>query len=114
MCTSRAPAFRTMRTSFRLVVPRTSESSTRITLFPCNKLSNRIELQLYAEIADCLGRFDEGSPDVVIADQARDEMECPISAGISKRGGDTGIGYGHNNFRIDGILTSQQTPHQLS
>ena len=37
MCTSVAPASRTMRTILRLVVPRTMESSTRITRFPSNK-----------------------------------------------------------------------------
>ena len=34
MCTSRAPAARTISTIFRLVVPRTIESSTRITRLP--------------------------------------------------------------------------------
>ncbi len=38
MCTSRAPALRTMRTIFRLVVPRTIESSTSTTRRPSRML----------------------------------------------------------------------------
>ena len=36
MCTSRAPAARTISTILRLVVPRTIESSTRITRLPAS------------------------------------------------------------------------------
>ncbi len=36
MCTSRAPAWRSIFTILRLVVPRTMESSTTTTRLPCN------------------------------------------------------------------------------
>ena len=38
MCTSRAPALRTMRTILRLVVPRTMESSIKMTRLPSSRL----------------------------------------------------------------------------
>ena len=75
-CTSRAPAFRTMRTSLRLVVPRTSESSTRITLLPASRCLNRIQLQLDAEVADRLRGLDERAADVVIANQPMPERNA--------------------------------------
>ena len=44
MCTSRAPALRTIRTILRLVVPRTIESSTSTTRLPFEDALDRIQL----------------------------------------------------------------------
>ena len=71
---------RTMRTIFRLVVPRTMESSTRITRLPSSRCAHRIQLQLHAEIADRLRRFDKRPAHIMIADQRLPVTGCPDSA----------------------------------
>ena len=70
MCTSLAPASRSMRIILRLVVPRTMESSTTTTRLPFKTSRSGVQLDLDAEVADRLLRLDESAPDVMIADQA--------------------------------------------
>ena len=78
MCTSLAPASRTMRTILRLVVPRTMESSISTTRLPCEYVAHGIELELHAEVAHALFGLDEGASDVVIADQAKLQRDAAL------------------------------------
>ena len=56
MCTSRAPAWRIMRTILRLVVPRTKESSTRTTRLPSMRWRTGLSFSLTPKSRiDCLG-----------------------------------------------------------
>ena len=80
ICTSVAPASRTMSTILVEVVPRTMESSTRITRLPSSMRAVGVMLELDAEMADMVGRFDEGAADIMVADDAELERNAGFSA----------------------------------
>ncbi len=47
--------------------------------------------QLHAEVADVVGRLDEGAADIVVADDAEFERDAALLR-VAHRGGDAGIG----------------------
>ena len=69
ICTSRAPAWRTISTILVEVVPRTMESSTSTTRLPASLTRLALCLSL-TPVADLVGRLDEGAADIVVADDA--------------------------------------------
>ena len=95
MCTSAAPALRTISTIFTEVVPRTMESSTSTTRLPFSRAVG-VVLQPHAEVADLLRRLDEGAADVVVADDAELEGDA-ARFGIADRRRHAGIGNRHHD-----------------
>ena len=69
-----------MRTIFRLVVPRTMESSMSTTRWPSSSTAHGIQLQAHAKIANGLLGFDERAPDVMIANQAHAKRNAGLAA----------------------------------
>jgi len=65
----RSKASRIMRTIFFDVVPRTSESSIRMSVCLRSRRGWPM-LHAHAEFAHALGRLDEGTADIVVADDA--------------------------------------------
>ena len=59
---------RTISTIFIEVVPRTIRSSTRITRLPFEIRAIGVVLEAHAEVADLVGRLDEGPADIMVAD----------------------------------------------
>ena len=106
MCTSRAPALRTIRTILRLVVPRTIESSTSTTRLPSRMLRTGFSFTLHAEVADRLLRLDERAADVVIADQAHPHRDAR-RLGEADGGADAGVGNRHDDVGLDRRLARQ-------
>ncbi len=89
---ARRPA-RTMRTILRLVVPRTMESSTRITRLPSSRMPNGIQFEFDAEIANGLRRFDKRASHVVVTDESLTIGKSGFG-GVTEGGGDTRVGNG--------------------
>ncbi len=59
MCTSRAPAARTIETILRLVVPRTIESSSRTTRLPSSRARTGLSFSLTPKCRiDCRGSMN--------------------------------------------------------
>ena len=90
---SRAPASRTICTIFREAVPRTIESSTRMTrALPLDHRAVGIVLELTPMWRNRVGRLDEGAADVVIAwmmprSNGRPAASAkPIAAGLPESG----------------------------
>ena len=79
-CTSAAPASRTISTIFFEVVPRTMESSTSTTRLPSSMARLALCFRLHAEMADVVGRLDEGAADIVVADDAELERDARLPA----------------------------------
>ena len=100
---ARRPA-RTISTIFLLVVPRTIESSTRITRLPFSTGPVGGVLQLHAEMADVVGRLDEGAPDIVVADDAELERNAALG-GVAHRRGHAGIRHRHDHVGGDRRLS---------
>src|SRR5215469_7882870 len=74
--------------------------------FALQQMADGIVFELHAEITDGLGRLDEGTADVVIADDGLAEGE-PGFGGVTDGGGDTGIGNGDNDIGISGTLARE-------
>ena len=68
-CTSEAPASKSILTIWRVVEPRTIESSTT-TSRPAGDLGERVELHADPLVAHPLLGLDEGAVDVAVLDQA--------------------------------------------
>ena len=100
MCTSRAPAARTILTIFRLVVPRTIESSTQHDALAFEDAAHRVQLDPDAEVADRLLRLDERAADVVVADQAHLHRQ-PGLLGVADRRAHAGVGNRHDDVGVD-------------
>ena len=90
----------------RAVVPRTMESSITTTRLAFDDFPHRVELDLDPEVADRLLRFDEGAPDVVVADQPELEGDSRL-LGIADGGGDTRIGNRNDHVGLDGMLAGE-------
>ena len=111
--TSLAPASRTRRTIFRLVVPRTMLSSTSTTRLPSRSPAHGIEFQFHAEVADGLHGLNECAADVVVADQAHAKRHAGFER-ISDGRGHAGIRNGHDDVRRHGMLARQQLAKRLA
>ena len=100
MCTSLAPASRTIWTIFWDVVPRTIESSTSTTRLPSiiRRLALCLSLTPMWRI-EFVG-LDEGSPDIMIADDAELEGHARSLREADRRRR-AGIGHRHDDVGID-------------
>ena len=92
MCTSRAPAARSMVTILRLVVPRTIESSTTTTRLPSSTSRCALSFTFTPKWRIGVLRLDERAADVVIADQPEVERQ-PGLLGVAERGRHAGVGH---------------------
>ena len=79
-CTSAAPASRSIRTRARWVLPRTIESSTTTSRLPAITSRRGFSFSRMPELADRLGRLDEGAADVGVLDQALAEGDAGLLA----------------------------------
>ncbi len=87
---------RTISTILRLVVPRTIESSTRITRRPCSTERLAECFSFTPEMADVIGRLDEGAADIVVADDAKLERHAAFLR-IAHGGGHAGVRHRHDD-----------------
>ena len=106
MCTSSAPAARTISTILRLVVPRTMESSTSTTRLPCERRPVGAVLQLHAEVADLVRRLDEGAADIVVADDAELEGDARLR-GVAHGRRHAAVGHRHHHIGRHAALARQ-------
>ena len=63
------------------------------------QVAHGVQLELDAEIADGLRGLDERAADIVIADERLAEGQAGFG-GVAERGGDSGIGNGHDEIGI--------------
>ena len=84
ICTSRAPAWRTISTIFIEVVPRTIRIVDQDHALALDQGAVGVVLQAHAEMADVVGRLDEGAADIVVADDAELERQARL-VGIADR-----------------------------
>ena len=103
MCTSLAPASRTICTIFWLVVPRTMESSTSTTRLPSIMRRLALCLSLHAHVADRVAGLDEGAADIVVADDAELEGNAGL-LGKADRRRRARIGHRHDDVGLDRAL----------
>src|SRR2546429_2168593 len=112
MCTSRAPAWRSMATSFRLVVPRTIESSTTTTRWPASTSRSAFSLTLTPKCRIEL-EGSERPPDVVVADEAH-LVGQPRLLGVADRGRHARIGDGDHDVGRDRALARELAAERLA
>ncbi len=112
ICTSVAPASRTICTIFCEVVPRTMESSTSTTRLPSIMRRLALCLQLDAHVADGVGRLDEGAADIVVADDAELEGNAGF-LGETDRGRRAGIRHRHDDVGLDRLSIASSAPMRL-
>jgi len=80
-----------MSTTWRLVLPRTMESSMTTTRLPSEPRPDGVELEADARLAQLLGGLDEGAGDVAALDQPLAVRNSAL-LGIPDRGRRAGIG----------------------
>ena len=110
MCTSAAPASRSICTIWRVVLPRTIESSTTTRRLPAMTSGQRVELQAQAVLAQLLAGLDEGARDVAVLDEAV-VLGQPGGARQPARGGVAGVGHGDHEVGLDGRLAPEDLAH---
>ncbi len=76
-------------------------------------MAHGIQLQLDAEIADGLRRFNEGAPDVVIPYQCLAVRDAGFG-GVTNGRGDPGIRHGNDKVGVGGRFDRQQAPQPLA
>ena len=81
--------------------------------FPRNDPAHGVQLDLHAEVADRLLRLDEGSPHVVVPDEAHLEGE-PGRLREPQRRGDARVGHGNDDIGIRRALHRQLPPESLA
>ena len=111
--TSVAPASRTMRTILRLVVPRTMESSTRTTRLPSSSARTGLSLSFTPKSRMDCSRLDKRAADVVIANQAHAKGQAGFER-IADRGGHAGVGHGHDEIGVGGLLAREQAAQHFA
>ncbi len=111
ICTSFAPALRIMRTIFRLVVPRTIESSISTTRLPSSRLRTGIQLQLHSEVAHALPRLDERPSHIVITDQPEAKRNAALGR-VTHGRGHAGVRHRNHDVGIDRSF-ARQLPSQF-
>ena len=83
-CTSVAPASNSIATIWRVVLPRTIESSTMTTRLPATSVE-RVELHADALLAHALVGLDERAADVAVLDQALAERDAALAREADRR-----------------------------
>ena len=112
-CTSLAPASRIMRTIFTEVVPRTRQSSISTMRLPATTARLALCFSAHAELADRLGRLDEGAADIVVADDA--ELEGNAGGlGVAERRRHAAVGHRHHHVGVGRRLAGELAAHALA
>ncbi len=78
-----------------------------------DQVTNRIELELHAEVANGLRRLDEGPANIVVADQRLAVRDSRFGR-IPERRGDTGIRNGHDYVRVGRVFLREQPAQHLA
>ena len=110
MWTSRAPASRSICTIWRVVLPRTIESSTTTSRLPGDDLGQRVELHPQAVLAQLLAGLDERPRDVAVLDEAV-VLRQPARARVAARGGVAGVGHGDHEVGVGRRLAREDLAH---
>ena len=97
---------------FRLVVPRTMESSISTTRLPSSKLRTGLSFNLHSEIAHRLPRLDERAAHVVVANQSEAEGNAALGR-VAHGGGHPGIGDRNHDVGFRRRLARQLPPQFL-
>ena len=108
-CTSAAPASNSIATSWRVVLPRTIESSTTTSRLPVD-LGERVELHPDALLAQPLVRLDERAADVAVLDQAL-AVRDPGRAREADRGRRARVGDRHHEVGLGRRLGREPLAH---
>ena len=96
-----------MRTILRLVVPRTIESSTRMTRLPSRMLRTGLSFTRTPKWRiDCCGWMNV-RPDVVVADEPHPHRDAAL-LGEADGGADARVGNRHDDVGLDRGLTRQR------
>ena len=74
------------------------------------QIAHRVELELHAEVAHALFRFDEGAADVVVADEAEVERDAAFR-GVAERRGHAGVRHGHDEISRHAGLARKLAAH---
>jgi hypothetical protein len=106
---SAAPALRTISTSWRVVEPRTIESSTSTTLRPAKVDGMGLSLRRMPSVPQHLARFDEGPSDVPVLDEAVGVGDAR-HLGVSLGGGDPRLRHRHDDVGHDRMLAARLRP----
>lgn len=112
-CTSAAPAARTMRTNLRLVVPRTIESSTRITFLSLNTLRSGLNFNLTPSSRSGWSALMKVPTDVMVAHQAELEGQA-AGLGVAQGHRVGGIRHRHHNIAAHGVMRRQPGAEALA
>ena len=112
-CISFAPCWRSMVMIFLPVVALTIESSITTILLPLHRVVVRVQLELYAEMADRFLRLDERPAHVMVPDQAHLEGDAR-GLGIADGGAYAGVGYGDDHVCLDAALPGKLPAEGLS
>ena len=75
-----------------------------------HRLADEVELHPDVEVADELGRLDEGAADVVVADESGVVGNSQF-LGEAERGIDAGVGHGDDHVGLDGVEARQFAAH---
>ena len=109
-CTSLAPASRSMRTIWRVVLPRTIESSTTTRRLPLHHLGQRVELHPQAVVAQLLAGLDERARDVAVLDQPVVLRDAGCAREALRRGV-AGVGDRDHEVGLDRRLAGEDLAH---
>ena len=112
-CTSLASPRRTMRTIFRLVVPRMIESSMRMTRLPASKLCTGLSLRRTPKSRTRCSGFNEGSADIMVANETHAERKASLLS-VSEGRGDSRVGNRNDNIGGYGGLARQLAAHLVA
>ncbi len=74
---------------------------------------DRVQLEANAEVADRLGRLDEGAADVVTPNETELERK-PCGFGVSERGRDAAIGNRDDQIGLDRLVFPQGASHAFA
>ena len=77
------------------------------------QIVHRVELEAHAEVAHALLGLDEGAAHVVVADEAEAEGNAGLFR-VAERGGDAGVGHGHDHVGGHAGLARQLAAHLVA
>ena len=95
-------------TILRLVVPRTMESSIKMTRLP-STVAHRVQLEPHAKVAHALFRLDKRPAHIVIANQA--ERKGIRSLRVSERRGHAGVRHWHDDIGVRRSFARELAAH---
>src|ERR1017187_1848732 len=81
--------------------------------FALEQAVNGVELQLHAEIAHRLLRFDKGASDLVVADESKTKRNAAFGR-VSDGGGVPRIGHGNHDIRVNRSLAGKLASHIIA